>query len=327
MKTLPRPALYAGLLVLLALMALASLSAGRVWIPFGVWMNPGDPLWSIVFELRLPRTLLALLVGAALGVSGAALQGYTRNPLADPGVLGVSSTAALGAVLTLYLGVAGSAPWMMPGAAMIGAGLGVLLLLALAGASSSVVTFLLAGVIVQTVAGAGVALALNLAPNPWAVNEIVNWLLGSLADRSIDDLKIATPGIVIGTGLLLTTGRALDALTLGETGAKSLGVDLGRTRLTVAGGVALAIGSAVAVTGVIGFVGLVVPHLLRPILGSRPGALLLPSALGGAALTLAADMLVRVTPAATEVKLGVAMAALGGPFFLAMLISMRRRMT
>lgn len=327
MTSIPRPALHAGLLVLLALMALASLSAGRVWIPFGVWMNPGDPLWSIVFELRLPRTLLALLVGAALGVSGAALQGYTRNPLADPGVLGVSSTAALGAVLTLYLGVAGSAPWMMPGAAMIGAGLGVALLLALAGASSSVVTFLLAGVIVQTVAGAGVALALNLAPNPWAVNEIVNWLLGSLADRSIDDLKIAAPGIILGCGLLLTTGRALDALTLGETGAKSLGVDLGRTRLTVAGGVALAIGSAVAVTGVIGFVGLVVPHLLRPILGSRPGALLLPSALGGAALTLAADMLVRVTPAATEVKLGVAMAALGGPFFLAMLISMRRRMT
>lgn len=326
MKSIPRPALYAGLLVLLALMAFASLSAGRVWAPWSAWFDQSDPRWTIVFELRLPRTLLALLVGAALGVSGAALQGYTRNPLADPGVLGVSSTAALGAVLTLYLGVAGSAPWMMPGAAMIGAGLGVALLLALAGASSSVVTFLLAGVIVQTVAGAGVALALNLAPNPWAVQEIVNWLLGSLADRSVDDLKVAAPGIIAGSLLLLTTGRALDALTLGEDGATSLGVHLGRTRLLIAGGVALAIGSAVAVTGVIGFVGLVVPHLLRPLLGSRPGALLLPSALGGAALTLAADMVVRVTPAATEVKLGVAMAALGGPFFLAMLITMRRRM-
>ncbi len=326
MKAPSRPVLYGGLCLLLVLLAFASLSAGRVWTPWSAWLDPGDPRWTIVFELRLPRTLLALMVGATLGLGGAALQGYTRNPLADPGVLGVSSMAALGAVLTLYLGTAGAAPWVLPAGAMIGAGIGVAVLLALAGASSSVVTFVLAGVIVQTVAGAGVALALNLAPNPWAVNEIVNWLMGSLADRSVEELWLAAPGIFIGGSMLLTTGRALDALTLGEAGARSLGVDLGRVRWIIAIGVALAVGSSVAVTGVVGFVGLVVPHLLRPLLGARPGALLAPSALAGAALTLAADMLVRVTPSATEVRLGVAMAILGGPFFLLLLISLRRRL-
>lgn len=319
--------LCAALALALLVLGFASLSAGRVWVPWSAWASAGaDPRWAIVFELRLPRTLLALLVGGGLGLCGAALQGYTRNPLADPGVLGVSSVAALGAVLTLYLGVAGEAPWVLPAGAMVGAALGVAALLGLAGATSSVVTFILAGVIVQTVAGAGVALALNLAPNPWAVNEIVNWLMGSLADRSVDELRLAAPGILAGAAVLLTLGRALDALTLGEAGARSLGVDFGRTRLLLAAGVALAVGSSVAVTGVISFVGLIVPHLLRPVIGARPGGLLIPSLLAGAALTLAADIVVRLTPAATEVKLGVAMAALGGPFFLALLISLRRRM-
>ena len=175
-------------------------------------------------------------------------------------------------------------------------------------------------------AGAGVALALNLAPNPWAVNEIVNWLMGSLADRSVVELRLAAPGMILGCLLLLTQGRTLDALTLGEAGARSLGVRLDVGRMMLALGAALAVGSAVAVTGSIGFVGLIVPHLLRPLIGARPGGLLLPSALGGAALTLAADILVRLTPASTEIKLGVAMAALGGPFFLALLITMRRKL-
>jgi iron complex transport system permease protein len=188
------------------------------------------------------------------------------------------------------------------------------------------VTFILAGLVIQTMAGAGVALALNLAPNPWAVNEIVNWLMGSLADRSLVELKLAAPGMIVGCLLLMTQGRTLDALTLGEAGARSLGIRLDSGRATLALGAALAVGSAVAVTGSIGFVGLIVPHLLRPLVGSRPGGLLLPSALGGAALTLAADILVRLTPSAAEIKLGVAMAALGGPFFLALLISMRRKL-
>jgi iron complex transport system permease protein len=196
----------------------------------------------------------------------------------------------------------------------------------LSGAASSTVTFLLAGVILNTVAGAGVSLALSLAPNPWAVSEIVNWLMGSLADRSVDDLRLAAPLIALGCGLLLLTGRALDALTLGETGARSLGINMAATRWLLAIGVALAAGASVAVTGVVGFVGLVTPHLLRPLVGARPGALLLPSAVGGALLVLIADIAVRLTPSAVEVKLGVAMAVLGGPFFFALLLSMRGRM-
>ncbi|MFC5374145.1 FecCD family ABC transporter permease [Brevundimonas faecalis] len=327
MKTPPKLLVLAGLVLLILLLVVASMSAGRVWIPWSDWAaGPGDPVWAILFELRLPRTVLAVMVGAVLGLTGAALQGYTRNPLADPGMLGVSTMAALGAVMTFYLGTAASAPWVLPVAAMAGAGLGVALLLALAGATSSVVTFILAGIVIQTMAAAGVALALNLAPNPWAVNEIVNWLMGSLADRSVVELKLAAPGMILGCLLLVTQGRTLDALILGEAGARSLGARLDLGRFVLAVGAALAVGSAVAATGSIGFVGLIVPHLLRPLVGAKPSALLLPSALGGAALTLAADILVRLTPAATEIKLGVAMAALGGPFFLFLLIGMRRRL-
>lgn len=314
------------LCILVVLLSLVSMAAGRVWVPFSLWTDPGDPRWAIIFELRLPRTILAIAVGAALGMSGAAMQGYTRNPLADPGALGVSSMGALGAVLTLYLGAGASEPWVIAAAAMTGALAAVLLLLALSGQASSIVTFILAGVILQTMAGAGVALALSLAPNPWAVNEIVNWLMGSLADRSLGEVQLALPLIVAGGILLLSIGRGLDALTLGETGARSLGIDMTSTRWRLAVGVALTAGASVAVTGVIGFVGLIVPHLLRPLVGARPGGLLIPSAVGGAVLVLAADIAVRLTPAASEVKLGVAMAVLGGPFFFALLLSLRRRL-
>jgi len=323
----PRLAVIAALAALVGVLAAVSLMAGKVWAPFSAWTaGAADPRWAIVFQLRVPRTLLGVLVGGALGLSGASLQGYTRNPLADPGVLGVSAMAAFGAVMTLYLGLTSAAPWVMAAAGMAGAMAGVAALLALAGTSGGMATFVLAGVILNTVASAGVALALNLAPNAWAAQEIIDWLMGSLADRSMADVTIAAGPIAAGCALLLGLGRALDALTLGETGARSLGVDLGRTRVLLAVGVGLATGASVAVTGVVSFVGLVVPHLLRPWVGQRPGALLVPSALGGAALVLAADILVRLTPSAAEVKLGVAMAALGGPFFLAMLVSMRRRL-
>ncbi len=325
MTPIPRPWLYTVLIAALIALSGLSLVAGKVWVPWDAWVSPGaDPRWAIVFELRLPRTILAILVGAALGLSGAVLQGYTRNPLADPGVLGVSAMAALGAVLALYYGVTAYAPWALPAAAISGAMLGVGLLLLLAGAGSSLVTFILAGAILNVLASAGVSLALSLAPNPWAVNEIVDWLMGSLADRSVEELRLALPFIAAGSGLLLTTGRALDALTLGDVGARSLGVSLPVTRWTLAVGVGLAAGASVAVTGVIGFVGLVTPHLLRPLVGERPGALLLPSTLGGGVILLAGDILVRLTPAAGEVKLGVAMAALGAPFFLMLLMRLRR---
>lgn len=324
-----RPALlYPLLLGLLALLFGLSLMAGPVWVPFGAWTTPDlDPRWGIVFELRLPRACLAVLVGAALGLSGAALQGYTRNPLADPGVLGVSSTAALGAVIALYYGATVLSPWMQPATAMTGALLGVAVLLALSGKGSSLVGFILAGTVLNIIAGAGVSLALSLAPNPWAVAEIVNWLMGSLADRSFEEVRLALPFILIGCGLLLATGPALDALTLGETGARSLGISMSRTRALLAGGVGLAAGAAVAVTGVIGFVGLVTPHLVRPLVDARPGALLIPSAIAGAIVTLAADILVRLIPASVEIRLGVAMAAVGAPFFLLVLLRDRSRLS
>jgi len=326
MTPISRPALIGALSLAVLVLAAISLSAGKVWVPFSAWMSAAeDPRWLIIFELRLPRTVLGIAVGIGLGLSGAALQGYTRNPLADPGVLGVSSMAAFGAVMTLYFGLALTQPWVLPVGAMISAIVGAVILLALSGGASSVLTFVLAGMVLNTVAGAGVALALNLAPDPWAVNEIINWLMGSLADRSVDEVRLAIPFIVIGCGLLSMTGRALDALTIGETGARSLGISLGTTRALLAAGVGLAAGASVAVTGVIGFVGLVTPHLLRPLVGGRPTALLLPSALGGAVIVLAGDILVRLTPSATELKLGVAMAALGGPVFLFLLIRLRRR--
>ena len=327
---MPRSVLIAGLLVLLGLLAGGSLLAGRVWIApsrlfAGHLAGPDDPLLAIVVQLRLPRTLLALAVGAALGLSGAALQGYTRNPLADPALLGVSSMASLGAVLTIYFSL--TEPWWLPVFAMAGAGVGVALLVLLADAAGGAISFLLAGAVLNIIASAGVALALTLAPNPWASADITNWLLGSLQDRSLLDVQTALPFIVAGSALVLTCGRALDALTLGETGARSLGVSLRRAQGVIALGVGMACGASVAISGMIGFVGLVTPHLVRPFVGQRPGALLVPSALAGAALLLAADILVRLAPGGGgEVRLGVAMAVLGGPFFLALLISMRRRL-
>lgn len=313
------------LILALSVLAFVSLCAGKVWVPFDVWLHASDdPRWSIIFQLRVPRTILGIAVGMALGLSGAALQGYTRNPLADPAVFGVSSMASFGAVITLYMST--MIAWLVPVGGMIGAGAGVAILLGLSGATSSVLTFILAGVILNAVASAGVALALNLAPTPWAVTEIVNWLMGSLADRSASEVQFAVPFIALGCALLLMTAKALDALTLGETGARSLGISLARLRLLLAIGTGLAVGASVSVTGMIGFVGLVAPHLLRPFVGARPGALLLPSAIAGAAVVLAGDIVARLIPTPVELKLGVAMAALGGPFFLVMLFNMRRKL-
>ncbi len=313
----------AAFLIAIAVLSVLSLAAGKVWIPLDAWFTP-DLRWTIIAELRVPRTILAIAVGAALGMCGAALQGYTRNPLADPGVLGISSSAAFGAVMTLYISAGMGSPWLLPVGGIIGGVVGTVLLLLFSGATSSLVAFILAGMVLNTIAGNGTALALNLAPTPWAVNEIIHWLLGSLVDRSFDEVTFALPFIAVGMAMLMTTTRALDALTLGEATARSLGINLERMRLMLVVGVGLAAGASVAVTGVIGFVGLITPHLVRPLVGSRPGAVLLPSALCGAVIVLAADIVVRILPSVVELKLGIAMAVLGGPFFLMRLIAMRR---
>jgi len=285
----------------------------------------GDPVVrAIVVELRVPRALLGLMVGAMLGLSGAALQGYLRNPLAEPSVLGASNGAALGAVAALYFGLADAHPVVLPLLAIGGALASLLLLFALAGRSESALTLILAGIAVATLAGAGISLALNLSPNPFAAMEITSWLLGSLEDRSFAHVALALPPVLVGAALLAWDGRALDALTLGEDGAAALGVRLDRTRLRLLLGVGIGVGGAVAVSGAIGFVGLIVPHLVRPLTDRSPSALLWPSAVAGAALLSLADAAVRVIPTSSELKLGVVTAFLGVPVFLVHLLRERR---
>ncbi|PXA92005.1 ABC transporter permease [Nostoc sp. 3335mG] len=279
---------------------------------------------SILFDLRLPRTILGLAVGAMLGLSGAALQGYLRNPLAEPSVLGTSTAAALGAVGAIYFGLALVHPLILPVMAVLSALASLALLFLLAGRSESPLTLILAGIALMTLASAGISLSLNLSANPFAAMEIMTWLLGSLENRSFDHVRVALPCIAIGAAMLLWHGRALDALTLGEDGAQALGVDLRATRLRLLLGTAIGVGGAVAVSGAIGFVGLIVPHLVRPLTDRSPSAILLPSAIGGAALLTLADLAVRLIDTKAELKLGVVTAFLGVPVFLVHLMRERR---
>jgi iron complex transport system permease protein len=327
--TPPRPALIGGLIALIILSALASLAIGAVSLAparvVAALAGHGDAVASaIVVELRLPRTIIGLAVGAMLGLAGAALQGYLRNPLAEPSVLGASNAAALGAVGAIYFGLAELHPVVLPALAVLGALVALALLFALAGRSESPLTLILAGIAVSTLGGAAISLALNLSPNPFAAMEIMTWLLGSIENRSFAHVWIALPCIAVGAALLLFDGRALDALTLGEDGARALGVDLRAVRLRLLLGVAIGVGGAVAVSGAIGFVGLIVPHLVRPLTDRSPSAILVPSALAGAVLLTLADIGVRLIPSTTELKLGVVTAFLGVPLFLTYLLRERR---
>ena len=282
------------------------------------------PMTLVMREIRLPRALLGLLIGGSLGLAGAAMQGYLRNPLADPGLIGVSGSAALGAVLAIQTGVAAGFALGLPLAALGGALIGMFLVLVLAGPRGSSLTLILAGIAISALAGAFTSLVLNLSPNPFAANEIVFWMMGSLADRSMTHMWIALPLIVLGAALLLSLSRGLDALTLGEDAAEAMGVRLSRLRLTLIFGTAAVVGASTAVAGAIGFVGLVVPHLLRPFVGARPGRLLWASGLGGAAMLLAADIAVRVILPTRDLKLGVVTALIGAPLFLHLIFRTRR---
>ncbi|MFD2111922.1 FecCD family ABC transporter permease [Thiorhodococcus fuscus] len=302
----------------------APLSLGEVIA--GLLGTGTDEQSLIVRQIRLPRVVLAWLVGFSLGASGAALQGLLRNPLAEPGLLGISASAGLGAVVALYFGLTAASLWALPGAAMTFALLATGVLYALTRAGSTNLTLILAGIALTSLAGALTSLALNLAPNPGGVQDMVLWLLGSIADRSFDDVRLCLPFVIAGLALLLMTGPSLDVLALGEGEARTLGVDLGRLRGLVILGSALSVGATVAVSGTIGFVGLVVPHLLRRFVDYRPGRLLLPSALGGAVLILAADIAVRLLDTPRELMLGVVTALIGAPFFLALVLRSRRDM-
>ncbi|KPP93136.1 MAG: ABC-type cobalamin uptake system permease component BtuC [Rhodobacteraceae bacterium HLUCCA08] len=306
----------------------ASLLVGPAGLPPGASLRAlvsGEGATGLVMrEIRLPRAILGAAIGAGLGMAGAAMQGYLRNPLAEPGLIGVSGSAALGAVLALHTGLAAAFALALPLMALAGAGLGVGLVMALAGPRGGSLTLILAGIAISALAGALTSLVLNLSPNPWAAGEIVFWMMGSLADRSMSHVALALPFLLAGIALLATLGRGLDALTLGEDAAASLGIRMARLRLGVVIGTALVVGAGTAVAGAIGFVGLVVPHVLRPLVGAAPGRLLWASALGGAAMLLAADIAVRVVLPEQDLKLGVLTALVGAPVFLHLIYRMRR---
>ncbi len=330
--TLDAKRLYAIILPLLLVMLVIALQVGAVDIEVSkalrdVFGRQTTVESLILLDIRLPRALLAIVVGATLGLAGAALQGLLRNPLAEPGIIGVSNGAALGAVIVFYYGFSGIAWFVLPLGGLLGALLAVLCIFLLVGQNRSIVTLILAGIAINAVGGALIALALNFADSPYAVQEIIFWLLGSVANRSYNELSIALPFMLIGWGMMLYCGRFLNALTLGEETARSLGFDVARLRLLLVLGVAASVGAAVSVAGNIGFIGLVVPHLVRPLVGYEPRRLLLASALVGAMLLLAADIAVQLLSSGAEMKLGVITSLVGAPFFLVLILKSRNTLS
>jgi iron complex transport system permease protein len=281
----------------------------------------------IVWDIRLPRAILALAIGAVLAMGGAALQGLLRNPLASPALFGAPQSAALAAVATISFGMNDTLGWGLPLAAMAGALVSVVLLLAVAGRNAGLLLLILSGLAVSSLAGAGTVLAMNLAPNPFAALEIAFWLLGSLEDRSMRHVTLALPFITLALLILFAQRGGYRALSLGEDAAASLGVSVERLRLTTILGVAMGVGAAVAVSGTIAFIGLIAPHLMRPFVRHDPARLLVPAAFCGAALLLAADIAVRVIPSTSDIKVGVLTSIIGVPFFLYLIVREKRALS
>jgi iron complex transport system permease protein len=315
--------------LVVAALAVASLAIGPVRLsPLVVCQalfgGAAEEQRIIVQEIRLPRAILGVAIGGVLGLSGAALQGLLRNPLASPSLFGAPQSAALGAVLVIAAGLADVRSFALPAAAIVFAFGSVFALLTIAGRNAGLLLLILAGLAISSLAGALTALTMNLSPNPFASLEIAFWLLGSLEDRSFRHVTLALPFIVAGAAVLLFHRHSFRVLSLGEETAQSLGVEVGRLRLAVIAGVALGVGGAVSVAGTIGFIGLVAPHLVRPLVGYDPTRLLVPSALVGAALLLAADIAVRIIPSTTDIKVGVLTSMIGVPFFLYLILRERR---
>jgi iron complex transport system permease protein len=323
------PAVVFVLGVLVAVLFVVSLGVGPVrlsplTVSQALFGGGSEEQRIIVQEIRLPRAILGLVIGGILGLSGAALQGLLRNPLASPSLFGAPQSAALGAVLMIATGLADVRSFALPAAAITFAFASVFGLLAIAGRNAGLLLLILAGLAISSLAGALTALTMNLSPNPFASLEIAFWLLGSLEDRSFRHVTLALPFIAAGAAVLLFYRHSFRVLSLGEESAQSLGVDVGRLRLAVIAGVALGVGGAVSVSGTIGFIGLVAPHLIRPLVGYDPTRLMLPSALAGSALLLAADIAVRIIPSNTDIKVGVLTSMIGVPFFLYLILRERR---
>ncbi|MGV0036628.1 MAG: FecCD family ABC transporter permease [Candidatus Azotimanducaceae bacterium WSBS_2022_MAG_OTU7] len=315
------PVLNIGLVVTSVLLLLAALMLGST--PLGAGHiaqvllgngSKGDAM--VLWEIRLPRAMAAYVVGAALGLSGAALQGLLRNPLAEPGVLGVSASASLFATFTLYFGFSALSSLVLPLAAIAGALVATTFLAFVASRVNSVVALILIGVGISSFSGALMTLLMNFAPNPFSLSDMINWMMGTVANRSFDDILFAAPFLVLGAILIMSSGRDLSAFTLGEEAAFGVGVSLKKVRMKIVFGTGFCTGAAVAIAGAVGFVGIVAPHLVRPHVDHEPSATLLPSALLGGVILIAADIFIRVAPTATELKLGVVAALLGAPIFV-----------
>lgn len=314
-----------GLWLVLALLGAiaASLSIGPIMLPFEAILGGriDHATATILTDIRLPRTLAAAAAGLALGMSGAAMQGLLRNPLAEPGVMGVSASAATAATAVIYFGIASMAAWAVP-IASLGGALVATVFLTLAGLRTrGIATLILIGIALSAFAGAVMALFVNLAPNPFSLSDLINWTAGSVANRDADDIALALPFILAGCALLFSVRRSLALLVLGEESAHALGVDLMRVRIAVVAGTGLATGGAVALAGMIGFVGLVAPHMVRGFVGNDTGRTLLPAALAGALLLVVGDMIIRIWPWGNELHLGTLAALVGAPLFL--LIALR----
>jgi iron complex transport system permease protein len=327
-----RSVVTAALIALVAILSLASLGIGPVRLsPLSVvdalFGGGTDVAQTIVREIRLPRAVLALAIGAVLGLSGAALQGLLRNPLAAPDLFGAPQSAAFGAVLIIALGLADVRSYALPLAAIAAAFLSVFMLLFISGRNAGLLILILAGLALSSLAGAATALVMNLSNNPFVLLEITFWLLGSLEDRSFHHVALALPFIVAGAVILFSQRNAFRVLSLGEEAAQSLGVDIVHLRLWVISGVALGVGGGVAVSGTIGFIGLVAPHLMRPLIGHDPARLLVPSALSGSALLIAADIAVRIIPSTSDIRVGVLTSIIGVPFFLYLIMRERRSLS
>lgn len=277
----------------------------------------------VIWEIRLPRALAAYVVGMALGASGAALQGLLRNPLAEPGVLGVTATASLSATYALYFGLAASSVYWLPIYAIGGALAATALLAVAALRIQSVVTLILLGVGLSSFSGAAMSLLLNLAPNPFSLADMINWMLGSVANRSFEDIQAVLPFVLAGLAILFVSRRGLSALTLGEEAASGIGLNLRRQRIAVVLGAGLATGASVALAGAIGFVGIVAPHLVRPMVAYDPARSLVPSAMLAGIILVVADIGVRLLPTSSELKLGVVAAIIGAPAFVWIAVSRR----
>jgi len=316
---------------LLILAGLLSLSFGRVTLgPSELWDSlmapPGNTHAIILFELRLPRVLLGMLIGATLGLSGAALQGVLRNPLADPGVIGVSASAALGAVIAIHLGLGAAWALSVPVFAMTGALLATALLLLVASRDSSILMLILVGIGLSSLATALISLVMNMADSPMSLQDMVMWMLGSLENRTLSDLLMALPFILLGWMMMIGVGQGLNAMSVGEDTARTMGINLMWLKLRIVVGTAISVGAAVAVCGTIGFIGLVVPHIARAFISREAGSILIPSALIGAILLTFADIVTRLPWAAAPLRLGVVTALIGAPCFLYIVFLTRKDM-